>query len=121
MMWNKTNKIMELQDSNNAYANAQNLLNEKIGELESQLVMVQGALDNAQAALSAVTSDRDRAVEDLAEAETDLVKKDEELIELTAGYLKVMKDCANLENRCDILELVLKQLQIPVILSAKKK
>ncbi len=121
MMWNKTNKIMELQDSNNAYANAQNLLNEKIGELESQLVMVQSTLDTAQTALSEAVTDRDTAVDDLAEAENDLAKKEEELVELSAGYLKVMKDCANLTNRCEVLELVLKQLQIPVTLSAKKK
>ncbi len=121
MMWNKANKIMELQDSNNAYANAQNILNEKIGELESQLVMVQSALDAAQLNLSETVTDREKALEDLADAESDLEKKEEELVELSEGYLKVMKDCANLENRCDILELVLKQLQIPVTLSAKKK
>jgi chromosome segregation ATPase len=121
MMWTKANKIIELQEANDAYANTMNFLNDKIGELESQLVTLRGELGAVMADLKEAQSDRDTAVADLAETKSDLEEEEKKLLEVMEDHLRLLRDADDLDNRCDLLELVLKQLNIPVTLSAKKK
>jgi len=120
MMWNKANKILELEESNNAYANAQNLLNDKIGQLDNTILILQAHLDKAEVDRDEFRAGLDLAVVDLAETKADLDKKEAELTDLTSDYISLSKDYDMLITRNDILEMVLKQCNILVTPGKKK-
>jgi chromosome segregation ATPase len=121
MLWNKANQILELEAANEVYANTQTLLNEKIGELDAQILLLQTHLDKAEV-------DRDEARAALEQTQgllTDLEEDNEQLHkehdELIDEFYEASEAYKNLSHRYELLELVLKQLHIPVTLPAKKK
>jgi chromosome segregation ATPase len=121
MFYNKSNKILELEDLNEAYAETQNQLNDKIGELDSQVGLVQAALDTAEVARDEARSALEQSQSLLADLEEDNERTNKDYYVLIDEFNEVSEECADLERRNELLKLVLKQLHIPVTLSAKKK
>ena len=121
MLWNKANQILELETANESYANTQNLLDEKIAELDSQVGMLQAALEKTETALVEANADLDQNKSIYDFLDKDNARLHEEHNTLIDEFNEVCEAHKDLNHRYELLESVLKQLHIPVTLSAKKK